>query len=260
MEACSAREDTPMIRSRTVQVATALAAAVVLVVFVAGRAAAPPNPKPTAKPKAQSDQKYTVRKIEGFSIHVNDELLTTHKDLGDKALKLMAVKLYDVTRVVPPKALAELRKVHIWLERDNPKGRCACYHPSRRWLTSHGHNPEKAKCVEIANATRFLAWSHAQPSMVLHELAHAYHHQVITHGDKDVQAAYKQAVASKRYEKVLYVNGREKRAYALNNQMEYFAELTEAFFGVNDFYPFVRAEITKHDPQGYKAVKKAWGG
>ena len=96
--------------------------------------------------------------------------------------------------------------------------------------------------------------------MVLHELAHGYHHQAITHGNKDVQAAYKQAVASKRYEKVLYANGRQRRAYALNNQMEYFAELTEAYFGVNDFYPFVRAEIIKHDPQGYKALKNVWGG
>jgi len=249
-----------MIRSSMLRVAASIAAAIVLVVFASGRAAAPAAKAKPTKPTWQSAQKYTVRTIEGFSVHVNNDLLTAHKDLGDKALKLLATKLYDITRVVPAKALTELRKVHIWLERDNPEGTCACYHPSRRWLTSHGRNPGKARCVEIANAARFLAWSNTQPSMVLHELAHGYHHQVITHGNKDVQGAYKQAVASKRYEKVLYANGRERRAYALNNQTEYFAELTEAYFGVNDFYPFVRAEIIKHDPQMYKALKKVWGG
>ena len=250
-----------MIHSRTLQIATALSAAVVLVALASGRAAKPGRSEaPPARPAEKPAPRYTVRKIEGFSIHINDDLLTSHKGLGDKALKLLATKLYDVTRVVPPKALAGLRKVHIWLERDNPKGMCAVYHPSPRWLTNHGRNPAKGRCVEIANATRFLAWSNSQPSMVLHELAHAYHHQIIGHGNKDVRAAYKQAVASKGYEKVLHYSGREKRAYALKNQMEYFAELTEAYFGVNDFYPFVRAEVLKHDPQMYKALKKVWGG
>ena len=232
----------------------------VLLAIGLGRAAGPAPPTKTDAKAFWSAQKYTVRTIEGFSVHVNDDLLTTHKALGDKALKLLATKLYDITRVVPPQALAGLRKAHIWLERDNPKGLCAVYHPSPRWLTAHDQNPAKGRCVEIANATRFLSWSNTQPSMVLHELAHAYHHQVLTHANKDVQAAFTQAVASKSYEKVLYANGRERRAYALNNQMEYFAELTEAYFGVNDFYPFVRAEIAKHDPQMLKALKKVWGG
>ncbi len=240
--------------------ATILAAGVLFAIGTTGRAAKPAVPKKTDTKAFWTRQKYTVRTIEGFSVHVNQDLLTTHKTLGDKALKLMATKLYDVTRVVPSKALADLRKVHIWLERDNPKGMCAVYHPSPRWLTAHDQNPAKARCVEIANASRFLTWSIAQPSVMIHELAHAYHHQVLTHANKDIQAAFKRAVASKRYEKVLYVNGRQRRAYALNNQMEYFAELTEAYFGVNDFYPFVRAEIVKHDPLMLKVLKKAWGG
>jgi hypothetical protein len=40
---------------------------------------------------------------------------------------------------------------------------------------------------------------------------------------------------------------------------EYFAELSEAYFWVNDFYPFVRAELREHDPAGYAAVEAAWG-
>ena len=34
---------------------------------------------------------------------------------------------------------------------------------------------------------------------------------------------------------------------------------TEAFFGTNDFYPFVRAELEQHDPHFYQLVARLWG-
>ena len=40
---------------------------------------------------------------------------------------------------------------------------------------------------------------------------------------------------------------------------EYFAESTEAYLGVNDFYPFVRAELNRHDPRMYRLLRKIWG-
>jgi hypothetical protein len=44
----------------------------------------------------------------------------------------------------------------------------------------------------------------------------------------------------------------------MNNTKEYFAETTEAFFGTNDFYPFVRAELKQLDPEVYRLHKKLW--
>ena len=40
--------------------------------------------------------------------------------------------------------------------------------------------------------------------------------------------------------------------------MEYFSELTESYFGINDFYPFVKEELKKYDPIGYECVEKIW--
>jgi hypothetical protein len=162
--------------------------------------------------------------------------------------------------VVPPAALAELRKVPIWMEYRNPRGGAGCYHPSRRWLVGHGFNPDKARSIEFGNARGFLGAARHQPSVVLHELAHGYQHRVLPggYGNKELKAAHKRAVASKKYESVLHIRGRKSRAYAMKNPMEYFAELTEAFYGTNDFYPFVRAEIIAHDPEMYKLLKKLW--
>jgi hypothetical protein len=200
---------------------------------------------------------YAIRKIEGWTIYVNNPLL--NEKIGKDVLKLMRAKLYDINRVVPKLALKELHKVAIWLELDNKQVLCACYHPSKEWLSEHGFNPEKAKSVEIGNAKNFINWTLHQPSMVLHELAHAYHHQVLGYDNPNVKSAYEKAVEAGLYKSVLYCNGDNHQAYALNNDQEYFAEQTEAYFGTNDYYPFVKAELMKYDSLMYETLKKLWG-
>ena len=200
---------------------------------------------------------YTVQTVEGWKVYVNNTLLAGEKALGAQCLRLLEDHLYRVGRVVPAGPLKELKKVPVWLELKG-QGAGACYHPSRRWLEGHDHNPEKAKSVEISNARNFLAWSHQQPWMMLHELAHAYHHQVLGHGQKDIRQAFGNAVKKKTYEAVLHCNGSTVKHYALSNDQEYIAEMTECFFGTNDFYPFVRAELQQCDPGMYAVLKELW--
>lgn len=74
-----------------------------------------------------------------------------------------------------------------------------------------------------------------QPFLVLHEMSHAYHHQVLGFDHATVRQAFDLAVSGHRYDSVPYVNGGNQRAYALNNHKEYFAELSEACWGKNEF-------------------------
>ena len=48
------------------------------------------------------------------------------------------------------------------------------------------------------------------------------------------------------------------KAYAATNQEEYFAELTEAYFGHNDWFPHNREELRKYDPRGFKMIEEVW--
>ena len=48
-------------------------------------------------------------------------------------------------------------------------------------------------------------------------------------------------------------------ADAIENEQEFFAEMTECFFGTNDYYPFVRGELMTYDPAAYDLVRKLWG-
>jgi hypothetical protein len=213
----------------------------------------------SAGPKFEPTSSYRKHVIEGWTIYLSSEFTGSHQQLADKDLALLRVKLFDITRVVPAPALAKLREAPIWLELHDRGFPCMCYHPSKQWLIDNGYNPDKARAVEISNAENFLSWSLDQPWMVLHELAHSYHDRVLSFDNKKVKAAYDHAVESHKYEKILHFDGKTVRAYALTNPQEYFAEDSEAFFGANDFYPFVRAELEKFDPEMYALLREVWG-
>ena len=45
----------------------------------------------------------------------------------------------------------------------------------------------------------------------------------------------------------------------LSTPMEYFAETSEAYFGQNDVFPFVKVELKRHDPNMYSLLEELWG-
>jgi hypothetical protein len=219
----------------------------------AGEEVVPPLPyEPTTS--------YEKRDVRGWLVLVHKSLVEEHAELGEQVLELIDFQLYQIARVVPKPALEKLRQIPIWVEYADPRHPCACYHVSRRWLRANGFNPEKAGSVEIANSRRFLEWTRDQPWMLLHELAHGYHHRFLGgYGNPEIAAAWKAAMEQGLYDEVLHCRGSRRPAYAKNNPQEYFAELSEAWFGVNDFYPFVRAEVREHDPKAAELLRRLWG-
>ena len=135
------------------------------------------------------------------------------------------------------------------------------YHPSKGWLISNGYDPALEKRVHIPRAENLLKRSTWQkhPFVILHELAHAYHDQILGFDHKDILAEYRRSEEEKLYEKVLLFRGGKTKHYARTNHKEFFAEMTESYVGVNDFYPFVRAELKEHDPKTYALMEKIWG-
>src|SRR5690606_9810950 len=113
--------------------------------------------------------------------------------------------------------------------------------------------------VEVCDVNEYLLWRAEQPLCVLHEMAHALQHQL---GDpSEIRLAFEHARDTGRYEEVrsaLAPEGRLRRAYALNNHYEYFAELSEAYFGRNDFAPFTRDELASFDPDGLSMLETVW--
>lgn len=216
-----------------------------------------------APPLADS---HAERRLHGFSIRPNRQWQRAHPDQYAQVLAALDADLGKIAATIPATALRVIRTRTIWIEERTAistgtfTGRGLAFHPSRAWLAANGIAPEKAGAVDICNAADYLQWRTHQPMMVLHELAHGYH-WLLGFERADVVAAYQAALSARTYDSVPYilsVGGERQRAYAASDPREYFAELTEAWFGRNDYSPFTRDELLAADPGGARVVERLW--
>lgn len=204
---------------------------------------------------------YRQEQLEGWTLHVSPKLYEPeHQALREQTLRLVSNQLFSLKQLLAEEKIAELTKVPIWVDLDSPL-RALQYHPSRAWLVEHGHHGEMAKAVHLPNARYFVAARHTneQPWAMLHELAHAYHDRVLSFDHKEIREAFERARDASLYDSVLHVVGDNRKHYALTNHKEFFAEMTECYVGTNDFFPFVRGELKRHDEATYELMRKIWG-
>src|SRR5688572_7942532 len=207
-----------------------------------------------------------TKTIEGWTLLISDELMEKDKAGTARALELLTAQLQEITRVVPPAAVVELRKVPLWFSPEyasvQPR---AEYHPGAGWLRENKRDPAMEKAVEFTNVRSFERETRRMPNFTLHELAHAYHDRVLAKGfgNEAIKEAFGNAKKQGLYDHVeqRFGDGRSAkvRAYALTNPMEYFAECSEAFFSTNDFFPFTREQLARHDPEMFALLKVLWG-
>lgn len=214
----------------------------------------------TAKPALPTA--HTNRDLEGWNIRVDDRLLNGESaELGAQALKLLNARLVAITFVVPKDSLEKLRAVTIQLDLDYGGLSPMQYHPGAEWLKENGYHENLENCFHIPEAKDLLSpfENRRMPWVVLHELAHAYHDQVLGFDEPRVIAAWKKFRDSGKYNQVLTSVGEIREHYGITNQMEFFAEMTEAYFGSNDFYPFVAGELKRDEPEVFALMAEIWG-
>jgi dipeptidyl-peptidase-4 len=217
-----------------------------------------------AQPTPQSSVSFPkpfLQHVEGWPVEWNPIFKKKeYNKLFRDVKKALANHLQRITYILDKKKVQELRKLAIRVDLDHKLGNMQ-YHPSKGWLTSNHYDPSLEKRVHIPRARQLLSrdqWA-KHPYVILHELAHSYHDQVLSFEHKEILAAYQRAEKEGLYERVLLFRGGKTRHYARTNHKEFFAEMTESYLGVNDFFPFVRAELQEHDPETYHLMQKIWG-
>lgn len=241
---------------RATSVLRLYAIAVIAIIPSTGGAAAPAERD--TPPKIERAE----TSIAGWRI-LTDRRLTAgdHAALRENVERLLAANLNELVEIMPAETLAKLRTVAIVVDLDHGKLKSMQYHPSAGWLKANGYEAELEKKVHIPIAASYVDKHHrrVQPWCLLHELAHAYHDQVLSFENAEVLGAYDAAKQAGLYEQVMFIQGNNTKHYALTNHKEYFAELSEAYVGTNDFYPFVRGELKQYDPRAYAVMEKIWG-
>ena len=207
---------------------------------------------------------------EGFKFKIREEEYNT--PAAQSAISLLKENFEEINSLLPKSALDVMHKNPVWMERNLTDG-AAWYHTSKEWLESQGYMTEKWHCVELCNFVHYVSWTKQnQPYMVLHELCHLYHDLALPGGfeNPDVKAAYNHAMAAGLYVNTPYRLDKDTviphyddyyhaKVYATTNQMEYFSEICEAYWGENDYYPFNYEDLKTYDPQGFALMEKVWG-
>jgi hypothetical protein len=152
-------------------------------------------------------------------------------------------------------------KSHALAKRLLTEGRGVCLHWDERWLSDHCNNPIKAGHIEVYCARDYIEWRSCQPMMLLHEHSHGLERTKGQATSQLIQAVYQRVVCQQgKYQCVEYLKhgGQQMKAYAATDYREYFAETSEALFGINDYYPFNRQELEQYDPEGLEMVITIW--
>lgn len=224
------------------------------------------KPTPTAfKAGKFNEEKWEARQIEGWNLYINKQLIKVNKPVVEAAVTVLSRQLKEITMVVPADAVMKLKTVPLWFSPKYQRSEArAEYHNSAEWLKENGRDIVMAKGVEFTNIPNYIALSRGLRNIPLHELAHAYHDQALGYNNGLIAAAYQRAKAGGKYERVVRqdaASGRRwyDRHYALTDDREYFAESTEAYFSINDFYPFNRKELLAFDPVMFNLLTRLWG-
>lgn len=202
-------------------------------------------------------ENYTEVDVDGWTLLVNKRL-DKHPEQRREALDAVRWQLWMIERICPPKAVQVMKGTKIWLEYKCVAS--AQYHPGRDWLVKNNYNPAKAKCVDVGDVTRYSRPIPGRAAMVLlHEMIHAWHDKALGFDDERIIKAYQRSRDSGVYDSVIRDRHVKVKHYALTNPREWFAEISETYLWVNDYYPFNRAELKIADPQTYDLMEEIWG-
>jgi hypothetical protein len=211
----------------------------------------------TGQTRAQvTSTDFTVQMVGPWTVHFEKEISKHDTGYVKQATDLLRVQLYEIVNILPAAALEKLKVVPVWVfwnERSSARA-TAEYIP-----VGDNSRPDIVHSVWIPNILNYFDGSlRHQRQVLLHELAHAYYDLCLGDGVRSFRRAYEAANDSKRYDSVLWLDGRHAKAYGMTNEWEYFATSTTAYFTMNEHYPFVRSELREFDPDMFNLLAKAW--
>ena len=200
--------------------------------------------------------------VEGWSVYIDKRLdLPQHSALGQQAVRLITNQLINIQVALSSKMVDRLRKVEVFLDWQCGDMFSPAYHPSSVWLKNNGYSTRLEQSVHIPKAEYFTSkgFQTQQPWAVLHEFAHALHHQDLKFDNAEIVQLYEKFKGNSKYETALHVDGNPRKHYGQTNVMEFFAEMSESYVGQNDFFPFNRGELRTSEPEIFSLMRRIWG-
>lgn len=200
-----------------------------------------------------------------WNIFYEASMKTSNPKLAKASLNKLIKTLSVIETKLPADALSKLKTVKIylmWGEQSPHGGKKSGMRFVRQGETIKRKYYDKqwqhSIVIYSAKNLMYLTDMWAKKA-ITHELAHAWH--IMHWPDKygPIVRPWQQAKTKKLYTNVRdYKNRVKKKAYAVKNNLEYFAELSAMYFVGGDYYPYDRKALIKYDPAGVVMVQELW--
>jgi arylsulfatase A-like enzyme len=209
---------------------------------------------------------YATHRIQGWDVLVEQELVDHAPELARRALARLDQKLAETAAVLPDAALADLRRVKIFLlfgpdAKAGGRREGLEYFQVNAALNQEWLDQRMARSIVIFSAANFVKLSEFWALKALvHEFGHAQHLEHWPEDRADIYDTWNHAVKAGLYRVVRAEDeGTHMPNYAAQNHLEYFAELTAMYFVGANYFPRDRPGLKAYDPAGHALVEKLWG-
>lgn len=210
-------------------------------------------------------REYKSFSTNGWDIEVEQQLIADDPKLADKAISRLAQKLNEVVKALPAdsRELVKKRKVFLMYgpkAKNDGRDNGAEYFQPRSVKHFKDMDTRWGGAVVVYCAHNYAKLSETWSiKVLLHELAHAYQLEQWPENQPDIVAAFDNAKKKTLYQDIKDRKGRNRgTVYAVQNPLEYFAELSCMYFGFCDYPPYNRQELKAYDPDGYAMIQKMW--
>ncbi len=200
-----------------------------------------------------------------WNIFYEASMERSNPQLAKDSLRKLRKTLNSIEQKLPYTSLRKLKTLKIFLMwgNDSPQGgKKSGMRFVRRGETNkrlHYDNQwEHSVVIYSAENLMYLTDMWAKKALT-HELSHAWH--IMHWPDKyaKILKPWKNAKAKKLYTNVKdYKNRIKPEAYAIKNNLEYFAELSAMYFVGGDYFPYEKVKLAIYDPKGVAMVKSLW--
>lgn len=222
-------------------------------------------PRPTVDFR-QPKRDYIEWHAGGWTFYLERELAERESGQARRVVARLEAKVGEVLALLPPHAGETLRRLSFYILL-GPRAAGGGYNNGSEYFRRidpdyHKHLDPRWRSVVVVYSAENYLWldDHWAVRVLVHELAHAWQLERWPERQPDILAAWNSAKEAGLYRGVKDVNGTPlERAYALQNQLEYFAELSCAYFWRGEYEPFDRESLRRYDPKGFAMIEKMWG-
>ncbi len=196
-----------------------------------------------------AEHRYVETEVLGWKLAVDTQLIDRDTSLLKTALALIGKELNEINYNIPASALKVIREAKIYVVKFEGGSHSGRYWPKANTGSRSPTIKRRSGNLEVIAGRYIDAIRIRRKSLLLHELAHAYHDRLASAEHKLIYQTYDRAMSEGLY------RGR----YARTNSHEYFAELTTMYFGKNTYFPVDRFDLRGYDPKGYRMIENLWG-